>query len=273
MRPILLAGLALTGCAGAEAMSLPQQPAAMPVVETTTSELGFYPGETMAFEVKLAGMTAGEAQLAVGAVGESNGRKALVVTSRAETAGAAKLLKSITDEATTIIDVETGRPLQLDTQVTMNDKVSTATAKFTGSTTDVTYTKPGETAQHTYHADFGKVIVFDSHSAMAQLRGWHAKPGTTKQVFVVGGRRLWRVDVHFIATETIGSALGNRASVHLTGEAYRVKPNLATEQPNAKAARTFDVWISDDNDRVPLKMTAKTELGDVEMDLTDYNRP
>lgn len=270
MRAILV--VCVAGCAGAEAMSLPAQPAATTaIVETTTSELGFFPGETMQFEVKLSGMTAGEATLAVGQVGNIDGHKALVVRSRAETAGAAKLVKNISDEQATVIDVETGRPLQLDTQVTTNDKVATATAKFTGSQSNVTYTKPGETETHSYHVDFGKLIVFDSHSAMAQLRGWHAKPGTTKQVNVVGGRRLWRVDVHFIATETIGTDAGNRKAVHLSGEAYRLKPNLQLEQ--VKAARTFDVWISDDADRVPLKMSAHTELGDVEMILTDYTRP
>ena len=40
-----------------------------------------------------------------------------------------------------------------------------------------------------------------------------------------------------------------------------------------KPARTFTVWLSDDGDRVPLKVTAMTELGEVSMDLTEYNRP
>jgi hypothetical protein len=40
-----------------------------------------------------------------------------------------------------------------------------------------------------------------------------------------------------------------------------------------KPTRTFSVWLSDDADRVPLKMVGHTELGDVTMDLTEYNRP
>jgi hypothetical protein len=39
-----------------------------------------------------------------------------------------------------------------------------------------------------------------------------------------------------------------------------------------KPARTFTVWLSDDADRVPLKVSAKTELGDIVMVLTDYQR-
>ena len=33
------------------------------------------------------------------------------------------------------------------------------------------------------------------------------------------------------------------------------------------------VYLSDDADRVPLRVVAATELGDIVMDLTEYNRP
>src|SRR5262249_15411600 len=124
---------------------------------------------------------------------------------------------------------------------------------------------------HTYKVDFGKVTVHDSHSAMAQMRGWKGAPGDVRSVYVVGGRRLWRVDVHFAGVETIGSQLGNRRAVHFTGQAFRARPNLTLEATTP--SRTFEVWLSDDADRVPLKMTASTELGDVAMELTEYNRP
>lgn len=268
----VLVFVALAGCAGAEAMTLPPQPAAPAAGSAEAAhELGLIPGESMAFDVHLAGVDAGEAQLAVGEIGELDGHRAIVVKSRAATVGAVKLFKSFVDEATTTIDADTGRPLLLDTSVTMNDKTTTATAKFVGSVADVTYTKTDDSKPHSYHVNFGKVTVHDSHSAMAQLRGWRAAAGTTKQVYVVGGRRLWRVDMTFVGNETVGSALGNRKTVHLRGAAFRAKPNLEVEAGNA--TRTFDVWISDDADRVPIKMTAHTELGDVAMDLTEYNRP
>jgi hypothetical protein len=261
--------IAVVGCAGAEAMSLPPPPAAP--AATVTTEVGLNPGETMAYEVHLGGMLAGEAQLAVGDIGMFEGHRAVVVKSRAETAGAAKLIRNIVDEATTVIDMDTGRPLQLDTLVVMGDKTSTAQAKFTGSIANVTYMRSDDPKPRMYKVDFGAVTVHDSHSAMAQMRGWKATPGTTRSVYVVGGRRLWRVDVKFVGIETVGSAVGNRRAVHLDGAAFRAKPNLTLESD--KASRTFSVWLSDDADRVPLRLLAKTELGDVAMDLTEYTRP
>ncbi len=259
----------VAGCAGAEAMTapMPARDAAPPPAHS----VGLNPGETMAYEVHLGGMLAGEAQLAVGELGTFEGHRAVVVKSRAATAGAAALVKTVIDEATTTIDMDTGRPLKLDTYVEQDGHSTTANATFTGNTASVTYSRDDDAKPHTYKIDFGKITVHDTHSAMAQLRGWKAAPGTSTTVFVVGGRRMWRVDVRMVGTETIGSVLGNRRAVHFEGASYRARANFGIEGKGP--ARTFDVWLSDDADRVPLKMTAKTELGEVTMDLTEYNRP
>jgi hypothetical protein len=265
MRAVIV--VALAGCAGAEAMTMPTSPPQI----AGNAEIGLVPGETMAFEIKLAGITAGEAQLAVGEITSYEGHRAIVVKSRAATVGAAALLKKITDEATTTIDLETGRPLTLETLVEMGERQSTASARFVGSRADITYTREKSDKPHTMRIDFGKAVVNDAHAAMAQLRGWKAKPGTTKSVFVVGGRRLWRVDVKYAGEETIPSAYGNRRAVRYEGSAFRAKNNLTVEA--TRAQRTFTVWLSDDADRVPLKVSATTELGDIVIELTEYNRP
>jgi hypothetical protein len=262
--------LLLAGCAGAEAMSLPP-PKPTAAATAPASEVGLNPGESMTFEVRLGGVLAGQAQLAVGDIGDFEGHRAVVVKSRAETAGAAALIKHIVDEATTTIDMDSGRPLKLDTLVEQSGVTTTATASFAGSVATITYNKSDDSKPHTFKVDFGQVTVHDTHSAMAQIRGWRPAPGTSRTVFVVGGRRLWRIDVRYIGTETIGSSVGNRRAIHFDGASYRARANFGIE--GDKPARTFSVWLSDDADRVPLKMTANTELGDVTMDLTEYNRP
>src|SRR5687767_10924677 len=123
---VALAGAA--ACAGAEAMSLPAQPTSL--AAAPQAGLGFHPGETMSYEVQLQGVLVGEAQLAVGEIGNVDGRRAIVVKSRAATAGAAALIKQMVDESTTVVDLETGRPMQVDTLVVNGDKRTTAQAKF-----------------------------------------------------------------------------------------------------------------------------------------------
>jgi Protein of unknown function (DUF3108) len=271
------AGGGAAGCGGGDATTgPPRAPAAHPAA-AARAEVGLNPGETMAFEVRLAGILAGEAQLAVGSLGAYEGHCAVVVKSRAATAGAVALIRHIVDEATTVIDIDTGRPLALETLVEQGASKITASAKFTGLVADITYQRSGEDQPHTLRLDFAKAVaaqpgvtLHDAISAMVDLRGWRAPPGTRRTVFVVGGRRLWRIDVDHGGHESIGSALGNRRAVRFTGQAYRARRDLTleTEQPT----RTFTVWLSDDADRVPLKVVARTELGDVVMDLTEYTR-
>jgi hypothetical protein len=260
--------LLLAGCAGAEAMTLP--PPSAVKSSAPADEVGLSPGENMAFEVRVAGILAGEAQLAVGELGDYGGHRAVVVKSRAETAGAGALFRHIVDEATTVIDMDTGRPLALETLVEQGATRTTGIATFTGNAADITYVRSGETTPHRQKIDLGKAPVHDAHSAMAQLRGWRAAPGTTRSVFVIGGRRPWRVDVTYVGEDTIGSAIGNRRAVHFAGKSYHTTRTLEAETKDP--SRTFSVWLSDDADRVPLKVTATTELGDIVIDLTEYNR-
>lgn len=252
-------------------MPAPQAPAAAAAAAANDRQLGLYPGEAMAFEVQLAGVLVGEAQLAVGELGTFDGRPAIAVRSRAATAGAAALVRNIVDEATTMIDAGSGRPISVETNVVMGDKQITASATFSGNAATVTYRRNAEATPQTTRIDFGAHALLDAHSAMAQLRGWKAAPGATRTVFVIGGRRLWRVDVKYVGEGTIGSAMGNRRAVIFDGTGYRARRDLGIE--SNRPARTFRVWLSDDADRVPLQVTAKTELGDVVMTLAEYSRP
>lgn len=259
--------IALVGCAGSEAAG-PAPGAAAPVLALAGGPVGLTPGETMAFEVKIAGISAGEAQLAVGELGEFQGHRAVVVKSHAETVGVVAMARHIIDEQTTVIDFASGRPLTLETVYEQNDQRSTASATFTGNVAEIVYRPAGGKPPRTQRVDFGTTVL-DAHAAMAQLRGWRPARGDRRTVFVVSGRRPWRIDVTAVGEDTIGSAIGNRRALRFTGEAYHTKRDLSPATP--RPARTFAVWLSDDADRVPLKLTASTELGEITMDLTEYN--
>ena len=261
--------LALAGCAGADAATAPQSPAAASAPQQ--GELGLHPGETMAFEVQLAGVLVGEAQLAVGELGDVAGKKALVVKSRAATAGAAALVRKIVDEATTVIDAETGAAISVETNVEMGDKKTTSSATFQPAYAEVKFERSGDKQPSVFRVDTRLGKLHDAHSAMAQLRGWKATPGTVRTVNVLGGRRIWHVEVKYVGEETIGSAAGNRRAVVYEGVSFRARRDLKPE--TTKPSRKFRVWLSDDADRVPLKVVANTELGEVVMSLTEYSRP
>jgi hypothetical protein len=270
-RRAALLAIALAGCAGADAATAPQAPSQAGSATSHQAGLGLHAGETMAFEVQLAGVLVGEAQLAVGEIGTVEGRRAIVVQSRAATAGAAALVKRIVDEATTVIDAESGAPISVQTNVEMGSKKVVASAQFLPTHVVVKFQRQQDKQPSSFNVAYRGHKLHDAHSAMAQLRGWTASPGTTRSVHVVGGRRLWRVDVTYVGEETIGTVTGNRRAVIYQGVSYRAKRDLSPE--TKKPARKFRVWLSDDADRVPLKVVAATELGEVVMQLTDYSRP
>ncbi|MBP6630141.1 MAG: DUF3108 domain-containing protein [Kofleriaceae bacterium] len=259
------------GCAATAEGAVVTTPPPVEPVGPSAPVLGVFAGESMTFEVTVGGLLAGEGAFSVGDVTEVDGRRLIAVRSRLATAGAAALLKRVEDDATTTLDAGTGHPVQLDTDVTFGDKRYQASAAFAGGKVAVRWHKVGEDVERKVGFDFGDAIAHDSHSAMAALRMWRAPAGTRQTVWVVGGRRLWRSDLTLVGTETLTTRVGNRAAVRLDGVAYRAKPDLSLE-PGRKP-RTFTVWLSDDADRVPLRVSAGTELGDVVIELTDYQRP
>ena len=47
--------------------------------------------------------------------------------------------------------------------------------------------------------------------------------------------------------------------------------NVSDGTKKSDDERDFEIWFSDDAGRVPLKVVAKTDYGDVEMTIVDYN--
>jgi len=274
MRAVWLVALTGVGCGGAAERVAPPAIAPEPgAVDEQAPALGLHAGETMQFEVRLGGILAGEAALAVGEPEDRGRTSTIAVRSRLATVGAAAMIKTVVDDATTVIDVETGRPLEMTTEVEYGSTQYSATATWTaaGRVVDILWSRKDTSGGGKVHFDFKGQIAHDAHSAMAEIREWRAPEGARRTVWVVGGRRLWRADLVVGPTETLGTAMGNRPTIRLEGTAYRARGNLALD--TGKKPRKFTVWVSDDADRVPLRVRAGTELGDVTIDLVDYHRP
>jgi hypothetical protein len=261
---------AVAACGGAAADLAFDAPRA-PAVQPARAPLGLFAGETMSFDVRLGGILVGEAEFAVGQPGAVDDHRALAVHSLIATAGAAAFVKKVSDDAVTMIDMSTGLPLTMTSQVTTGGIDWHAELIFHGGAIDATSTRSDQPRVSHDHFAFGALLAHDTHSAMAAMRGWEAEPGASKTLWVMGGKRIWKSVVTFDGRETIGTQLGNRAAVRYSGLAWRA--NGALKVDDGKPARDFVVWLSDDGDRVPLRVVAKTELGEIVIELTQYARP
>ena len=239
--------------------------------DEATPGLGLHPGEAMTFEVSLAGVTAGEAALAVGQPGEVDGRQAIVVTSKVSSVEPFRWIKEVDDLLTTTIDVETGLPISHTADTVFGEKRYHADNVFDGPRVDLAWHKGDGNLRKT-HYDFRDVIAHDAHTAMAAMRTWEGAEGEVRRLYLVGGRRIWQTDVTWAGRETIATALGNQDAIRLEGVSTRVTPRLKP-QNDKKPPRTFTVWLTDDGDRAPVRVVAHTELGDVVIELTSYTSP
>jgi hypothetical protein len=231
--------------------------------------LGLYPGEAMAFEVSLAGVLAGEASLVVGEPVDAGDGARLEVTSRVASVGIARWIREVRDDLTSTIDVATGRPLAGYADVAFGARRFHGTTRYDGSAISIEWHN-GDRTPRRLRYDLGDATPHDAHSAMAAVRTWEGSPGQVRRLVVLGGRRLWRTDVTWTGVEAVTSSMGTLQAVRLDGVAQRVDRRLQPEQ--GKRARRFTVWLSDDADRVPLRVAASTELGEVAIDLVGYQR-
>ncbi len=234
MRWVLLA-CAATGCAANFAESLDVDADVGDVNAKLGSSHGVE-GEQIEYEMKLAGLTVGRFQIAVGNRGEIAGRPSVIVRSRANLAGAGTLLGDIAWDLTTTIDIESGFAIEQTESVTV----------------DAPWREGHQESVKKWSIDERH---HNAHSAAGVLRGWFTAQGANDAVEVSLFESLVPVTLADAARENVG----DRPAVRYDGR-------LRSKFP-------FSVWVSDDTSRVPLRLRASTKVGNVEVDLVDYSAP
>jgi hypothetical protein len=104
----------------------------------------------------------------------------------------------------------------------------------------------------------------DMHSAMMLLRAWRPRLDEKAHFYVVLGRRPWRVDVTSRGPEMIKLGEQPRLTYRVDGVAVRLDPAGI----EGTAPKRFSLWLSEEADRVPLRMVADASFGQVTMTLT-----
>jgi hypothetical protein len=227
--------LALCSCHGVP-VGASAAAATRPVASATPLAMFVVPEETMEFQATLRGMHVAGVQTAIGKAGWVDGHNAIIVKSRGKTEGLVALLGDIVWELTTTID--------LDHSIAIEDHEE-AWGELAGQ-------KEHDNSKHTWHEGDERQ---DVHSAVVALRGWRGAVGerTEMNVSVAGG--------HFPV------ALVNAGREKIEG-----KPAVRYDG-TAHDEFHFSFWISDDLARVPLKFRTESVLGEIGIDLVDYQVP
>jgi hypothetical protein len=127
---------------------------------------------------------------------------------------------------------------------------------------DYEYDNGGEARRTGHGAVPEAAFPHDLQSALLLLRGWRPRLGETGFFFVVLGRRLWRTEVTYAGPQMLQTSGTPRLTHRLDGVSVRLW------QPSEIEPRRFSLWLSEDAERVPLRMVADASFGEVTLTLT-----
>jgi hypothetical protein len=267
-----VASLTLAACASSPPAAKVQAPAAPDPALPAGPPL-VAPGEHMSYRLQLQGMELATYDFGVGEPTEVAGKQAIVVQSHAKAVGFVKMVANIDDVFTSWIDVATGRPLRWTTD-------EYATKGTDKERTDVRfYDRAGDTLPVDFHLNdqpaapepqkLSMADVWDYNAFLIALRVWDKPVGSHVAAEVLRSRYMWHVEMTVHGKEKLVTALGELPALRLDGRTYKLDRD-GKRAPDSEE-REFAIWISDDDGRVPLQSTAKTDYGDIKMEIVDYS--
>jgi hypothetical protein len=272
VRTLTLALLVVMGCGSKGSSPITQVPESQPAPWAKGKPL-VTPGERMTYRLSLKGFELASYTLFIGEFAEIEGKQTIIVEGHAKSVGLANMVAKVDDRFTSWIDVETGRPHRFQTAEyeTGSDKnVEHAIVDFAkreSSTVPVSF-QLNDTTSTPEPQKVTQPDVWDYNAFLVALRAWEAPIGATISTEVFRSRFLWKIDVKVHGKERLTTELGVLPALRFDGHAVKLARD-GSKFPDTEE-RDFSIWISDEGDRVPLKNTAKTDYGDIEMMIVDY---
>ncbi len=157
-------------------------------------------------------------------------------------------------------------PIDLKQREIYRGKTVRTELEFTqGSVTKFRESKPGD-ATPPKRKRFDYPNLFDLHSAFLFTRSQRLKDGDTLNIVVYPATAPYLATVHVLGRETITTKAGHFSAIKLDLRLQRINANFELE-PHAKFKRATG-WISDDSDRLLLKIEADIFVGSVWAELT-----
>jgi hypothetical protein len=231
------------------------------------------PGEHMQYALSLRGIELATYDISIGDLTDLGGKKAVVVQGHAKSIGIASMVASIDDRFTSWVDASTGHALRFQT-----DEFAS------GSSTDIEHAvvelaaRDGDQIPVQFHVNdtagspdaqkASQPVTWDLNAFLVALRSWEGPPGAKLDLEVFRSRWMWHVEVTIQGKEQLVTKLGELPALRIAGRTYKL--DRKGVRAGASEERQFTMWISDDDGRVPLQISATTDYGALDMVITDY---
>lgn len=231
---------------------------------------GARPGEAFTFKFSLGPIEGGRARMSIGRPAARHGRHVIAVHGQAETTAFVKVLARIEDDYTLVFDTGNLLPVTVaETERGVRERRINV-SHLDGRTAEVDFWSPEK--QHKARRLLPR-IVRDPLSSFFALRALPLADGQKIDLDVLDGPALWRVALtaHRGVRVRLDREAQSRAAIRIDGVARRIEDN---GRPRAGVGpRNMTIFLSDDDNRVLLRMEAETDLGRCALELTSYVPP
>jgi len=231
---------------------------------------GALPGEAFTFKFSVGPIESGRARMSVGLPVEKDGRRLVAVHGQAETLPWLQIVARMNDDYKLVLDAGTLVPVEVSTvergvRERRIDTKMAAGAHPSDRIVDVSL-KSAKESGHARRSVPG--VVRDPLSALFAVRAALLRDGDALSFLVLDGIVLWRsrIEVHRERLR-LENDEHSRKAIRLDGTNLRVDD---AGKPTGLPARRYTVWLSDDAERVLLRMEAEIDLGKAVIELTSY---
>lgn len=264
-RHALLAIPALTGIHRPDARRLPpfhvqrdpRSPAQAAKPERATDLL---PGESLTYRVQIRGIESARAALAVGKPGKEKERRVVPLRGAVEPLPAFRVFVPFRVEMVSYVDKRAGVPRRTLSTRTVDKRDVRLETRYLDGAIEVRQ-DGGKPARLRARPE---ATTHDPLTALWSLRSRAHPKGERFRVRVLDGRAEHRVEIVAGAIGTLETALGPMAAQRFDG-----RWRAAGRRP----VRTFSLWLSADEARIPLRLEGETRLGPASFELIAYTRP
>jgi len=215
----------------------------------------FKPGEELKYELSYGWITGGVASLSLTET-KYQGKNAYHVTAVGKTVGITHKLYNIRDVYESYFDPETAKPYKSITNLKEGDYRKYVEVIFNHEEGTLISDKSGKKAM-------GK-DVFDIVSAFYHLRKslYNIKVGDKVVVHTYFHDEPWDLVIRYKGTETIKTSLGKI-------NCMKFKP--VVEKGTFESEDGLDIWISNDKNRIPIRIKMKLFVGSFKTDLVKHS--
>jgi hypothetical protein len=160
-----------------------------------------------------------------------------------------------------LANAETLRPVETRQTENYRSKKIATQLTFTNNRVTRARTEGQGSAVSTKTRDFSFPNLFDLHSAMLYLRSQPLRDRSIHRVVVYPANSAYLATITVLGREKVSVRAGNYTAIKMDLQLNRIGKKLDLE-PHRKFRRAT-VWVSDDNDRILLRIEAQVFVGTV----------